>query len=47
MSIQFVDAKTLKQWLHDRSEIALFDVREHGQYGESHLFLALQFPIVD
>ena len=44
MSIQFVDAKTLKQWLHDRSEIALFDVREHGQYGESHLFLATSVP---
>ena len=44
MTIQFVDAKTLKQWLHDRSEIALFDVREHGQYGESHLFLATSVP---
>ena len=44
MSIQFVDAKTLKQWLHDQSEIALFDVREHGQYGESHLFLATSVP---
>ena len=44
MSIQSVDAKTLKQWLHDRSEIALFDVREHGQYGESHLFLATSVP---
>jgi rhodanese-related sulfurtransferase len=44
MSIQFIDAKTLKQWLHDRSEIALFDVREHGQYGESHLFLATSVP---
>lgn len=44
MSIQYVDAKTLKQWLHDRSEIALFDVREHGQYGESHLFLATSVP---
>jgi rhodanese-related sulfurtransferase len=44
MSIQSVDAKTLKQWLHDRAEIALFDVREHGQYGESHLFLATSVP---
>ncbi len=44
MSIQSVDAKTLKQWLHDQSEIALFDVREHGQYGESHLFLATSVP---
>ena len=44
MSIQAVDAKTLKQWLHDGFEIALFDVREHGQYGESHLFLATSVP---
>ena len=44
MSIQSVDEITLKQWLHDQSEIALFDVREHGQYGESHLFLASSVP---
>jgi rhodanese-related sulfurtransferase len=44
MSIQSIDAKTLKQWLHEKSEIALFDVREHGQYGESHLFLATSVP---
>lgn len=44
MPVQSVDAKTLKQWLHDRAEIALFDVREHGQYGESHLFLATSVP---
>ena len=44
MAIQSVDAKTLKQWLHGQTEIALFDVREHGQYGESHLFLATSVP---
>ena len=44
MAIQTVDAKTLKQWLHGKNEIALFDVREHGQYGESHLFLATSLP---
>jgi rhodanese-related sulfurtransferase len=44
MVIQSVDAKTLKQWLHGQTEIALFDVREHGQYGESHLFLATSVP---
>ena len=44
MAIQFVDAKTLKQLLHKNDEIALFDVREHGQYGESHLFLATSVP---
>lgn len=35
-----VDATRLKKWLHDGAEIALLDVREHGQYGESHLFYA-------
>lgn len=44
MVIQSVDAKTLKQWLHGHHEIALFDVREHGQYGESHLFMATSLP---
>ncbi|WP_430795375.1 rhodanese-like domain-containing protein [Achromobacter spanius] len=39
-----VDAHTLKQWLHDGREIALLDVREHGQYGESHLFYAAPVP---
>ena len=44
MTFQLVDAKTLKQWLHGKTEIDLFDVREHGQYGESHLFLATSVP---
>ncbi len=35
---------TLKSWLHDGQEIALLDVREHGQYGESHLFYATPLP---
>jgi rhodanese-related sulfurtransferase len=35
---------TLKQWLHDGAEISLLDVREHGQYGESHLFYAVPLP---
>ncbi|WP_144640321.1 rhodanese-like domain-containing protein [Bordetella genomosp. 13] len=35
---------TLKSWLHDGREIALLDVREHGQYGESHLFYAVNAP---
>lgn len=39
-----VDAKTLKAWLHDGGEIALLDVREHGQYGESHLFYGVPLP---
>ncbi|MBN9429918.1 MAG: sulfurtransferase, partial [Burkholderiales bacterium] len=34
----------LKEWLHDGAEIALLDVREHGQYGEGHLFYAVPLP---
>ncbi|HXS52381.1 MAG TPA: rhodanese-like domain-containing protein [Usitatibacter sp.] len=39
-----LDAKTLKRWLSDGAEIALLDVREHGQYGESHLFFGVPLP---
>ena len=35
---------TLKSWLHDKKEIALLDVREHGQYGEEHLFYVVSAP---
>jgi rhodanese-related sulfurtransferase len=41
---RLVSPTTLKEWLHDGREIALFDVREHGQYGESHLFYAVPLP---
>lgn len=34
----------LKQWLHDGQEIALIDVREAGEYGENHLFYAVNVP---
>jgi len=40
----YVDARQLKSWLHDEEEIALLDVREHGQYGENHLFFAVPLP---
>lgn len=43
-SIADIDPHTLKQWLHDGAEIALLDVREHGQYGEGHLFYAAPVP---
>lgn len=36
-----VDARSLKGWLSDGAEIALLDVREHGQYGLSHPFFAV------
>jgi rhodanese-related sulfurtransferase len=39
-----IDAGTLKAWLADTGEIALLDVREHGQYGEGHPFLAVALP---
>lgn len=42
--MQYIDAKTLKLWLHSDEELAVLDVREHGQYGESHLFLASSLP---
>lgn len=42
--IQYVDAVTLKHWLSDGQEVALLDVREHGQYGDGHLFFAVPLP---
>ena len=39
-----ISPAVLKDWLHDGSEIALLDVREHGQFGESHLFYAVPLP---
>lgn len=42
--LQFIDALELKRWIHDDHELALLDVREHGQYGEDHLFFAVSLP---
>lgn len=39
-----ISPSVLKDWLHDSGEIALLDVREHGQFGESHLFYAASLP---
>ena len=39
-----VSAAELKNMLHDGAEIALFDVREAGQFGESHLLFATPLP---
>jgi rhodanese-related sulfurtransferase len=36
-----IDAPELKAWLSDGCELALFDVRELGQYGLSHPFFAI------
>ena len=43
-AVRRVPAATLKAWLHDGAEIALIDVREHGQFGEAHLFYAVPLP---
>ncbi|MBV7483405.1 rhodanese-like domain-containing protein [Bordetella sp. BOR01] len=41
---RYVDARELKAWIHDEAELALLDVREHGQFGENHLFFAVPLP---
>ncbi len=41
---RYVDSRQLKDWIHDHDEIALLDVREHGQFGEDHLFFAVSLP---
>ncbi len=41
---KLVDARSLKSWLAAPGELALLDVREHGQYGEAHLFHAVPLP---
>lgn len=41
---KLVTPATLKGWLHDKKEIALLDIREHGQYGEEHLFYVVSTP---
>ncbi len=39
-----ISAKQLKTMLHDGSEFALLDVRETGQFGESHMLFATPCP---
>jgi cystathionine beta-lyase len=39
-----ISSDELEHWLFDDEELALFDVREHGQYGEAHLFFAANLP---
>ena len=40
----YVEARQLKDWLADGGEIALIDVREHGQFGERHPLFAVPAP---
>src|SRR5688500_20100253 len=39
-----VTARDLKAMIHDGGELALLDVREAGQFGESHLLFATPLP---
>jgi rhodanese-related sulfurtransferase len=39
-----VTAATVKDWLREVGEVAVLDVREHGEYGEGHLFHATPLP---
>lgn len=39
-----VTAQNVKSMLSDGGEIAVLDVREHGLYGEGHLFFAVNAP---
>lgn len=36
--MKYINAHALKKQIHDAEEIAVLDIREHGQYGENHLF---------
>ena len=44
MTAPTVTPFNLKNMLHDGGEIALFDVREDGQFGEGHLLFATPMP---
>lgn len=44
IDVKKVTPALLKSWLHDGNEIALLDVREHGEYGEAHLFYVVSTP---
>ncbi|MGF6771762.1 rhodanese-related sulfurtransferase [Paraburkholderia sp. GAS199] len=39
-----IPATTVRAWLNDQNEIALFDVREAGEFGEGHPFFAIPLP---
>ena len=42
--MKYINAHALKKQIHDANEIAVLDIREHGQYGENHLFFAVSVP---
>ncbi|MDR6419165.1 rhodanese-related sulfurtransferase [Paraburkholderia phenoliruptrix] len=39
-----ISATAVREWLNDEHEIALFDVREAGEFGEAHPFFAIPLP---
>jgi rhodanese-related sulfurtransferase len=39
-----IDAEALKARISQTGELALLDVREHGQFGDGHLFFAASLP---
>lgn len=39
-----IDASSLKAMINDGQELALLDVREHGEYGEGHMLFAVSIP---
>ncbi|MDF7660862.1 rhodanese-like domain-containing protein [Erwiniaceae bacterium L1_54_6] len=39
-----INVAQLENWLVDGQELAIFDVREHGEYGQGHLFFAVPLP---
>lgn len=43
-AITYLDPASTRAFLGDGAEIALLDVREPGQYGEGHPFLAVNLP---
>lgn len=43
-TIDAISPSTLQEWITDGEELALFDVREAGQFGEGHLFFAVPLP---
>src|SRR5215204_3189487 len=43
-TVKEISAHQLQSMIHDGAELALLDVREAGQFGESHLLFATPLP---
>ncbi|MGF6820818.1 rhodanese-related sulfurtransferase [Paraburkholderia atlantica] len=43
-TFSLIPATTVREWLNDEEEIAFFDVREAGEFGEGHPFFAVPLP---